>query len=251
MLMLTVRGILYPFIGTVLGSAFVLFMKNKPSSRFMAVLDSLAAGIMCSASFFSLILPAIAQAENEGVISQLSCSTGFFAGILIFILLSFVTEKILRSENMSGNMLIWAVSLHNIPEGMAVGVVYAGLLTGNGSVGAAGALALSVGIALQNIPEGAIISLPAKARGKKRVPAFGLGALSGVAELMASVITLFFSSFVYSVLPFSLCFAAGAMLYVVMSELSGNFTDKENSAISLVFFGLGFIVMMLLDTLSG
>lgn len=251
MLMLTVRGILYPFLGTVLGSAFVLFMKNKPSSRFMAILDSLAAGIMCAASFFSLILPAITQAEEEGIIPSLSCSTGFFAGVLMFILLSLVTDKILSSENASGNMLVWAVSLHNIPEGMAVGVVYAGLLSGNGSVGVAGALTLSVGIALQNIPEGAIVSLPAAARGKKRVPAFLQGTLSGVAELSASVITLFLSSFVYSVLPFSLCFAAGAMFYVVMSELSVNFSRKKNSAISLAAFALGFVVMMLLDTLLG
>ena len=251
MLMLTVRGILYPFMGTILGSALVFFLKNKPSTRFMAILDSLAAGIMCAASFFSLILPAVSQAENQGIISSLSCSTGFFAGIMIFILLSFITGKAFSESDMSGNMLVWAVSLHNIPEGMAVGVVYAGLLSGNGSIGAAAALALSVGIALQNIPEGAIVSLPAAARGRSKACAFILGMLSGVAELISSVITLFLASFVYSVLPFSLCFAAGAMFYVVMSELSGNFTDKRNCSISLAAFALGFIIMMLLDTLLG
>ena len=249
--MLTVRGILYPFMGTLFGSALVFLAKNKPSSRLMAILDSLAAGIMCAASFFSLILPALTQSENAGIVSVLSCSTGFFAGVLIFILLSFITGKALKDNDIAGNMLIWAVSLHNIPEGMAVGVVYAGLMSGNGSIGTAGALMLSVGIALQNIPEGAIVSLPAAARGKKRVPAFLLGTLSGVAELLASVITLFLSSFVYNVLPFSLCFAAGAMFFVVLSELSVNFTNRKNSAISLATFALGFIVMMLLDTLCG
>ena len=249
MLFLTVRGLLYPLLGTLLGSAFVLFTRNKPTSRLLAVLDSIASGIMCAAAFFSLILPAINQAEKDSLTAQLSCSTGFFAGILIFILLSKVSGKIFEQTDLSGNMLVWAVSLHNIPEGMAVGVVYAGLLAGNTDIGVAGAVTLSLGIALQNIPEGAIISLPMSARGKSRLTAFLYGSVSGIMELVAAIITLFFSSFVYGVLPFSLCFAAGAMFYVVLSELSGNFTSKKNGDISLVFFGIGFIVMMLLDTL--
>ncbi len=248
---LTVRGILYPFLGTVLGSSFVFFAKHTPSRRFMSVLDSLAAGIMCAASFFSLILPAINQGEADGGLSKLSCSIGFFSGIVCFVLTDKLLKKYLSRGDMSGNMLLLAVSLHNIPEGMAVGVVYAGLLTGNSVIGTAGALALSLGIAMQNIPEGAIISLPLKARGKKRKTAFFCGTVSGIAELAAAVITLFFSGFIYALLPFSLCFAAGAMFYVVMRELSVNFSDRKNSDVSLCFFAVGFVIMMLLDTYLG
>ena len=248
---LTVRGILYPFLGTVLGSSFVFFAKHTPSRRLMSVLDSLAAGIMCAASFFSLILPAVEQGDADGGLSELSCSMGFFAGIVFFVFADKLLKKYLFHNDMSGNMLLLAVSLHNIPEGMAVGVVYAGLLTGNAVVSTAGALALSLGIAMQNIPEGAIISLPLTARGKNRKAAFLLGTLSGIAELAAAVITLFFSGFIYELLPFSLCFAAGAMFYVVLRELSVNFTDKKTADVSLFFFAAGFVLMMLLDTYLG
>lgn len=248
---LTVRGILYPFIGTVLGSSFAVFMKHPPSRRFMAVLDSLAAGIMCAASFFSLILPAVNQGDAQGGFAKLSCSIGFFTGIIFFVFTDKLLKKYLSHKDMSANKLFLAVSLHNIPEGMAVGVVYAGLLTGNSVMGTAGALALSLGIAMQNIPEGAIISLPLKARGKKRKTAFLCGTVSGVAELAAAVITLFFSGFIYTLLPFSLCFAAGAMFYVVMRELSVNFSDRKNADVSLSFFAVGFVIMMLLDTYLG
>lgn len=251
MIFLTVRGILYPFLGTVIGSAFVFFARHTPTRRFMSVLDSLAAGIMCAASFFSLILPAVNQGEALGGLSKLSCSIGFFSGIIFFVMSDKLLKKYLSYKDMAGNMLLLAVSLHNIPEGMAVGVVYAGLLTGNSVIGTAGALTLSLGIAMQNIPEGAIISLPLKARGRKRKTAFLLGTVSGIAELAAAVVTLFISGFVYALLPFSLCFAAGAMFYVVMRELSVNFTDRKTADVSLCFFAVGFVVMMLLDTYLG
>ena len=251
MMFLTVRGILYPFLGTVLGSSFVFFAKHTPSRRFMSVLDSIAAGIMCAASFFSLILPAVNQGDEQGGFAKLSCSIGFFTGIIFFVLTDKLLKKYLFRGDISGNMLLLAVSLHNIPEGMAVGVVYAGLLTGNSVMGTAGALALSLGIAMQNIPEGAIISLPLKARGRKRKTAFILGTVSGIAELAAAVITLFFSGFIYSLLPFSLCFAAGAMFYVVLRELSVNFSDRKTADVSLCFFAVGFVIMMLLDTYLG
>ena len=250
-MLLTVRGILYPFLGTIIGSAFVFFVSFAPSRRFMSVLDSLAAGVMCAASFFSLILPAVNQGEADGGLSRLSCSTGFFTGIIFFILTDKLLKKYLSGKSKSGNMLLLAVSLHNIPEGMAVGVVYAGLLTGNAVIGTAGALALSLGIAMQNIPEGAIISLPLKLRGKKRKTAFLCGTVSGIAELAAAVITLFLSGFIYALLPFSLCFAAGAMFYVVLRELSVNFTDRKTADVSLFFFAVGFVLMMLLDTYFG
>ncbi len=251
MLFLTMRGILYPFLGTMLGSSFAVFMKCPPSQRLMAVLDSLAAGIMCAASFFSLILPALSQAESDGAQAMLSCSAGFFAGIIFFVVINRFLAASLSGKDMTGNMLMLSVTLHNIPEGMAVGVVYAGLLSGNSAIGAAGALSLSFGIAMQNIPEGAIISLPLTARGKSRTKAFLWGIVSGVAELAAGAVTLLFSPFIYSVLPFSLCFAAGAMFYVVMAELSCSFHNKKNSDISLCFFAVGFVVMMLLDTFLG
>lgn len=251
MAFLMLRGLLYPFLGTLVGSAFVFFTGNKPTVRFMAVLDSFAAGIMCAASFFSLIRPAVTQAEADGNIPKLFCCIGFFAGVILFIFLNKFTEKIFSRQDMSGNMLLWAVSVHNIPEGMAVGVVYAGILMGKDSVGISGALALSLGIAMQNIPEGAIISLPLMARGKSRLSSFLYGSVSGAAELIAGVITLFAASFIYSILPFSLCFAAGAMFYVVMRELSVNFTDRKTADVSLCFFAAGFVIMMLLDTYLG
>ncbi len=251
MIMLTIRGLLYPFLGTLTGSSFVLFAKNKPTVRFMAVLDSLAAGIMCAASFFSLILPALEQSENDGNISKLFCSIGFFSGIILFITVNKAFEKLFYGRDKSGNMLVWAVSFHNIPEGMAVGVVYASILAGSDGVSTSSALALSLGIAMQNIPEGAIISLPMKARGKSKFVSFLYGTVSGIAELLAGALTLYAASFVYDILPFSLCFAAGAMFYVVLAELSSNFSDNENSELSLFTFGAGFIIMMLLDTYLG
>lgn len=249
MLEFTLTGLGYPFIGTLIGSAFVFFMKNSPGKKMMAVLDSLAAGIMCAASFFSLISPALNASSEKGRFSLFLCSVGFFTGMTVFI----ISDKILKrffssAETYSGKMLMWAVSLHNIPEGMAVGVVYAGILTDSGEVSIAGALSLSVGIALQNIPEGAIISMPLKARGESKIKAFFCGTVSGFAELAAAVLTLFLSSFVNSILPFSLCFAAGAMFFVVMSELSSDFSKGNNSRLALFVFSLGFTVMMMLDT---
>ncbi len=251
MIFLTLRGLLYPFLGTVFGSSFVFFTRHTPSRRFMSVLDSLAAGIMCAASFFSLILPAVNQGDLQGGLAKLSCSIGFFSGIIFFVLSDKLLKKFLSRGDMSGNKLFLAVSLHNIPEGMAVGVAYAGLLSGNTVISTAGALSLSLGIAMQNIPEGAIVSLPLKARGKNRKTAFAWGTVSGVAELAASLITLFFSGFIYVLLPFSMCFAAGAMFYVVMRELSGNFSHKKTADLSLFCFAVGFTLMMLLDTFLG
>lgn len=246
-----IRGLLYPLAGTVIGSALVFFTKRNPTKRFMTVLDSLAGGIMCAASFFSLIRPAVEQSENHSVFSMLSCSAGFFSGLIVFILINKITEKVLSEKNKSGNMMFFAVTVHNIPEGMAVGVVFAGILTGREDVSIASALTLSLGIAMQNIPEGAIIALPQNMRGKSRQRAFLYGVFSGLAELFAGIVTLSAATLVYGILPFSLCFAAGAMFYVVLSELSEGFTDKKNSVVSLISFDSGFIIMMLLDTMLG
>lgn len=252
MIELIIKGLAYPFIGTLIGSAFVYFLKKEPNKKFMIILDSFAAGIMCAASFFSLISPAIEQAQMKGKTDLLVCSLGFFTGIAVFVPIDkLISRYFSRSPVNSGNLLLWAVSLHNVPEGMAVGVVYAGILSGEGSVSNVAALTLSIGIALQNVPEGAIISLPLKAKGKSRNIAFIQGMMSGVAELAAGIITLFLSAFVYSILPFSLCFAAGAMFYVVLKELSCGFSDDKNSSLALIIFATGFCVMMALDTLLG
>lgn len=243
-------GLSYPFIGTVIGSSFVFFMKRlKNEAGILSALDSIAAGIMTAASFFSLISPAVEQSESA--ISLFSCSAGFFTGIISFILIDIFIKKKEKARMKSGELLIWAVTLHNIPEGMAVGVVYAGLLAGENSVSLAGALSLSIGIALQNIPEGAIISMPLKARGKSTFLSFFKGTVSGIAELSAGVLTLFFSYFVYGIMPFCLCFAAGAMIYVVLAELSSEFSAGKKRGICLFLFGTGFTLMMLLDTFLG
>lgn len=242
-------GLSLPFIGTLLGSAFVFFMKKSPSEKLMTMLDSFAAGIMCAASFFSLISPATQSAEGKGAMALLSCSLGFFSGMAVFIMSDRLMKKIPSTEtSRSGKMLMLAVSLHNIPEGMAVGVVYAGLLGFSENVSVTGALSLSIGIALQNIPEGAIISMPLNVRDKNKCTAFLHGAVSGIAELIPAVLTLFLSAFVDFILPFSLCFAAGAMFFVVLSELSEGFNAKDRRILSLFVFSLGFTVMMLLDT---
>lgn len=246
-----IKGLLYPFLGTVFGSAFVLFLRKRENKMLLSSLDSIAAGIMCAASFFSLISPAIAQAENQGKASLFSCSMGFFIGIIIFILIDITINRYEKEKNNRAKLLIWAVTLHNIPEGMAVGVVLSGLLYGNSQVSTAGALSLSVGIALQNIPEGAIISLPLKADGEKTFFSFIKGTVSGIAELSAGIITLFISSFIGEIMPFSLCFAAGTMIYVVLAELSVEFTKNHNREKNLFLFGAGFTLMMLLDTFLG
>ena len=249
---LVFQGLLYPFLGTVLGSLFVFFLKKQPDRRFMIILDSFAAGIMCAASFFSLIAPATERASEDGKGALAVCCLGFFLGIILFIPVDNLMNHFFSKEEAdSGRLLLVAVSVHNIPEGMAVGVVYAGILYGQDSINIAAALALSIGIAIQNIPEGAIISLPLKARGKGSFNAFLSGLLSGVAELTAGVFTLFISSVVSSVLPLSLCFAAGTMFYVVMNELSAGFQDSRYAKLSSGVFATGFCVMMLLDTLFG
>lgn len=244
-----IKGLLYPFFGTVLGSSFVFFLKKKENKRMLAALNSIAAGVMAAASFFSLISPAVNQAENKGSLSLFSCSIGLFFGIFCFIIIDLIVNNAYRKDRR--NLLIWAVTLHNMPEGMAVGVVLFGVFSNNSEISVAGALSLSVGIALQNIPEGAIISLPAKAAGEKTPVAFIKGLVSGLAELFAGIITFFFASFVSEIMPFFLCFAAGTMIYVVLAELSVEFVNNENKSTNLLLFGVGFMIMMLLDTFLG
>lgn len=246
-------GLLYPFAGTFLGSLFVFFLKKEqPEKILLVALDSLAAGIMCAASFFSLISPACKTAETKGLFALILCGIGFFCGIFVFVLTDKMLNKTIdENRDKSGKLLMWAVTIHNIPEGMAVGIALAGFFLSSDKTLSAGALSLSVGIALQNIPEGAIISLPLKAKGKSRTKAFLSGIYSGIAELVAGIVTLFLSSFVYNILPFFMCFAAGAMFFVVLKELSADFSDEKYGAKALMVFATGFTAMMLLDILTG
>ena len=223
-------------------------------------LAGFAAGVMVAASIWSLLIPAIEQSESMGRLSFLPAFIGFWIGILFLLLLDHMIPHLhVGSEQTEGPkrnlsrtaMMVLAVTLHNIPEGMAVGVIYAGFLAGNTLITAAGALALSVGIAIQNFPEGAIISMPLRAEGESKSRAFWGGVLSGVVEPIGAVLTILAAQFVIPVLPYLLSFAAGAMLYVVVEELIPEMSQGEHSNIGTIFFAVGFSVMMVLDVALG
>ena len=256
----TFIGILIPFIGTTLGSACVFFMKKSLNDMVQRSLAGFAAGVMVAASIWSLLIPAIEQSESMGRLSFLPAFIGFWIGILFLLLLDHMIPHLhVRSEQAEGPksnlsrtaMMVLAVTLHNIPEGMAVGVMYAGFLAGNTPITAAGALALSIGIAIQNFPEGAIISMPLRAEGESKNRAFLGGVLSGVVEPIGAVLTILAAQLVIPVLPYLLSFAAGAMLYVVVEELIPEMSQGEHSNIGTIFFAVGFSVMMVLDVALG
>lgn len=253
-------GILIPFLGTSLGAACVFFMKKSLGDKVQRALTGFAAGVMVAASMWSLIIPAIEQSQSMGKWSFVPAAVGLWAGVLFLLILDKVTPHMhQRAESAEGpqsklqrtTMMILAVTLHNIPEGMAVGVVYAGFLSGNAQISAAGALALSVGIAIQNFPEGAIISLPLRAEGMSKGKAFLGGVLSGVVEPIGAVLTLLAASVIVPALPYLLSFAAGAMLYVVVEELIPEMSQGEHSDIGTIFFAVGFTIMMILDVALG
>ena len=253
-------AIALPFIGTVLGSAFVFFLKGGMNRTLQRILTGFAAGVMVAASIWSLIIPAIEQSEHMGKLSFLPAFIGVWVGFLFLLALDHIIPHLhLNSECPEGTpcglgkstMLVLAVALHNLPEGMAVGVVAAGWLTGNESISAAGALALALGIALQNLPEGAIISMPLKSGGMKRGKAFGYGVLSGIIEPIGAVATILLAEQLAPTLPYMLAFAAGAMLYVVVEELIPEMSEGEHSNIGTVFFAVGFSLMMVLDVALG
>ena len=253
-------GISVPFLGTVLGSATVFFLKKELSDNFSHALQGFAAGVMVAASVWSLIIPAMEQSSQLGKLSSVPAAVGFWAGILFLLLLDIIIPHLHMNsdepEGMKANlkkttMMVLAVTLHNIPEGMAVGVVYAGWLSGNDNITAAAAFALALGIAIQNFPEGAIISLPLKSKGETRLKAFMGGALSGLVEPVGTVITILLASAVVPVLPYLLSFAAGAMMYVVVEELVPEMASGKHSNIGTVMFAFGFTLMMVLDTVLG
>ena len=258
--MQTFIGIMIPFLGTALGSACVFFMKESLGDLVQRCLAGFAAGVMVAASIWSLLIPAIEQSEGMGKLSFLPAFIGFWSGVLFLLLLDRLIPHLhVGSEQAEGpksklgrtTMMVLAVTLHNIPEGMAVGVMYAGFLAGNAQITAASALVLSLGIAIQNFPEGAIISMPLRAEGESKGKAFFGGVLSGVVEPIGAVLTLLAAQLVIPALPYLLSFAAGAMLYVVVEELIPEMSQGRHSNLGTVFFAAGFSVMMTLDVALG
>lgn len=256
----TFFGILIPFLGTALGAACVFFMKKTMSDMVQRALTGFAAGVMTAASVWSLLIPAIEQSEGMGKWSFIPAAAGFWIGILFLLILDHVIPHLHRnSETAEGpqsrlqktTMLVLAVTLHNIPEGMAVGVVYAGYLMGNTQITVMGALALSIGIAIQNFPEGAIISMPLGAEGVKKPKAFLYGVLSGIVEPVGAVLTILAAGLIVPALPYLLSFAAGAMIYVVVEELIPEMSQGKHSNMGTVFYAVGFSVMMMLDVALG
>ena len=253
-------AIFLPFLGTTIGSAFVYFLKGQMSRTLQRSLTGFAAGVMVAASVWSLIIPAMDQSAHMGKLAFIPAFVGVWLGFLFLLLLDKLIPHLhLNSQCPEGapcnlgksTMMVLAVALHNLPEGMAVGVVAAGWLSGNESISAAAALALSLGIALQNLPEGAIISMPLKSNGMKRGHAFGYGVASGIIEPIGAIVTILLAGFVVPVLPYLLAFAAGAMLYVVVEELIPEMSEGEHSNIGTIFFAVGFTLMMVLAVALG
>ena len=260
MLINVFEGILIPFVGTTLGATCVFCMKKTLSKSVQRALAGFAAGIMVAASIWSLLIPAIKQSENMKTLSFIPAVVGFWIGILFLLALDHLIPHLHvgcdqaegpKSKFGRTTMMVLAVTLHNIPEGMAVGVMYAGFLSENAQITATSALALSLGIAIQNFPEGAIISMPLRAEGESKRKAFLGGVLSGVVEPIGAVLTILAAQLVIPALPYLLSFAAGAMLYVVVEELIPEMSQGQHSNIGTLFFALGFSLMMILDVALG
>ena len=253
-------GLLIPFAGTAAGSACVLFMKKALSQTVQKALSGFAAGVMVAASIWSLLIPAMEQCASMKRWAFLPAFLGFWIGILFLLVLDHIVPHLHRNARAAEGprsrlarttMMVLAVTLHNIPEGMAVGVVYAGFLTGSAEITAGGALALALGIAIQNFPEGAIISMPLHAEGKTKGNAFLSGVLSGAVEPIFGLLTVLAAELIVPMMPYLLSFAAGAMLYVVVEELIPDMAAGEHSHVGVLLFALGFSVMMALDVALG
>lgn len=253
-------GLLIPFLGTALGSAMVFFMKNKMNTKLEKVLMGFAAGVMMAASVWSLLMPAIDMSEQQGHIPWIPAASGFLLGMIFLLVLDCIIPHLHRNANKEEGlkatikretMLVLAVTLHNIPEGMALGVTFAGFLIGNVGMTLAGAMVLAIGIAIQNFPEGAIISMPLKSEGMKKSKAFFYGALSGIVEPIGAVLTILFAQAVVPALPYLLSFAAGAMIYVVVEELIPESQAGNHSNLATIGVAIGFALMMVLDMALG
>ena len=254
-----ILGLLLPFLGTTIGASMVFFLKDKLNEKIQKILLGFASGVMIAASVWSLIIPAIDMSSTTAI-PWLPAAIGFLLGIGFLLLLDTVIPHIHLNSNESegpktglkkSTMLIFAVTLHNIPEGMAVGVVLAGAYYGNTMITMAGALALSIGIALQNLPEGAILSMPLVGEGYSKKKSFLVGTLSGIVEPIAALITILLTSFIEPILPYLLSFAAGAMIYVVVEELIPEAQEGKHSNLSTIALAFGFVLMMILDVALG
>lgn len=247
-------GILLPFIGTTLGAFLVFFLKKELKPSIHRLFLGLASGVMLAASIWSLLIPSIELSASYGKLSFIPASVGFLLGIVFLYSLNIYIDKIYKKKKIKkhGNMLLsLAVTIHNIPEGMSVGVVFAGLLSGNNLVSLAGAFALSIGIAIQNLPEGAIISLPLKTSGASKIKAFTYGMLSGIVEPIFAFLTLLLTNFIAPILPYFLSFAAGSMIYVVTNELIPEMNEKGRNSSGIIGITIGFLIMMILDVALG
>ena len=251
-------GMMIPFIGTIIGSSSVFLMGNKLNNKVEKILLGFAAGVMVAASVWSLLIPSIEMAESQNVSSCIPAIIGFIIGIVFLMVLDNLIRKI-KIDNDSKekekikktSIMAIAITLHNIPEGLAVGVCFAGAISQNAIITIAGAITLAIGIAVQNVPEGAIISMPLKAQGTSKVKAFLYGMLSGIVEPIGAAITLLITGAIQIVLPYLLSFAAGAMMYVVIEELIPEFKENQNSSIGIIGFSFGFLIMMVMDVMLG
>ena len=259
MMLQTVAGVLIPFIGTVLGGACVFFMKKEISEAADRIISGFAGGVMVAAAVFSLIIPAIEYSQGLGSFAFMPAATGFFVGALSIMLTGKIAERSRERAAENGTKsrlgykasMVLAVTVHNFPEGMAVGVVYAGLLTESSPTALAGALALSLGIAIQNFPEGAIISMPMKAGGATRLKAFSVSVLSGIVEPIGAALIIAASSLFLPLLPYVLGFAAGAMVFAVVEDLMPKDCNCDGKTLSSLTFCIGFIIMIILDVSLG
>lgn len=253
-------GLSIPFIGTILGSAMVFFMKNKINDKFEKLLLGFAAGIMMAASIWSLIMPSIEMSKEQNKMVFIPVSVGLLLGIFFLLVLDNIIPHLhvksnekegLKTKWKKSTMMVLAVTLHNIPEGMAVGIALAGALNGSTTITMAGAFALSIGIAIQNFPEGAIISMPLKSEGISKGKSFFYGVLSGIVEPFGAIITILLTSLVVPILPYLLSFAAGAMIYVIVEELIPESQVGKHSNVGTIGFSIGFVIMMILDITLG
>ena len=253
-------GLLIPLLGTMLGSAFVFFMKKDMSPRLQKSLLGFASGVMVAASVWSLLIPSMEMVADNGRWSVLPAAVGFLLGMGFLLMIDELTPHLHigtdkpegpRSKLSRTAMLALAVTIHNLPEGMAVGVVFAGAENGAAGLSLASALAVSIGIAIQNVPEGAIISMPMRAAGNSKWKSFAIGSLSGAVEPFGGLAVVLLASFMIPVLPYMLAFAAGAMFYVVVEELIPEASEGEHSNLSTIGFAIGFVLMMVLDVVLG
>lgn len=251
MLLYCMLGILIPFVGTCLGSFFVFFLKKNLNDKFQNILVGFAVGVMLAASIWSLIIPSVEMAEEIYRASWVPAVVGLLLGVLFLILVNKFSDRLVNNNGSSMNMLMFSVTLHNIPEGMAVGVCFAGVLSGNTGISLLSAIILAIGIAIQNIPEGAIISMPLQLDGVSKKNSFLTGVMSGIVEPIAALVTMALINVVVPILPYLLSFAAGAMIYVIVEELIPEMHKDNKSVFGVISLIIGFVLMMILDITLG